>query len=89
MAAASGAGAAGSLVGLALAALPGSARRLRDGQWTAVWLLTIGLLVALGLQFVVVRDHLAGGDYERMNTVFKFGEQIWRCGRSAERRLWL
>lgn len=64
-------------VGLGLSILPGSARRLRDGQWIAVWLLTVGLLVALGLQLVVVRDHLAGGDYERMNTVFKFGEQIW------------
>jgi len=64
-------------VGLCLSILPRSAQRLRDGQWTGVWLLAAGLLVALGLQFVVVRDHLAGSDWERMNTVFKFGFQIW------------
>ncbi len=51
--------------------------RLRDRDWLPLWLITVALLVALGIQFVFIRDHLAGSPYERMNTVFKFGEQIW------------
>ncbi len=39
--------------------------------------MTVGLLVGVGMQLVFVRDHLAGGDWERMNTVFKFGIQLW------------
>jgi tetratricopeptide (TPR) repeat protein len=34
-------------------------------------------MVALGIQIIFVRDHLAGGSGQRMNTVFKFGFQIW------------
>ncbi len=33
--------------------------------------------VSLGVELVYIRDHLNGGDAERMNTVFKFGFQIW------------
>lgn len=51
--------------------------RLRDEEWMNLWLITAGLLVAFGIQLVFVRDHLAGGEWERMNTVFKFGLQIW------------
>ena len=51
--------------------------RLRDEQWMILWIVTVALMVALGVQIVFVRDHLAGGDYERMNTVFKFGLQTW------------
>ncbi|WP_026369905.1 DUF2298 domain-containing protein [Kallotenue papyrolyticum] len=51
--------------------------RLRAQDWFPLWLITTALLVALGIQFIFVRDHLAGSPAERMNTVFKFGEQIW------------
>jgi YYY domain-containing protein len=51
--------------------------RLRSATWLPLWIITVGLLVALGTQLVFVRDHLVGGTHERMNTVFKFGFQIW------------
>ncbi|HEY0607394.1 MAG TPA: tetratricopeptide repeat protein, partial [Herpetosiphonaceae bacterium] len=51
--------------------------RLRDKEWLPLWLITVGCMVALGIQFIFIKDHLAGGDAQRMNTVFKFGEQIW------------
>ena len=36
-----------------------------------------GLLVLLGIQFVFLKDWLAGGDHYRMNTFFKFFIQVW------------
>ena len=66
-----------ALSGIGLALLPASTRRLRDREWLAVWLITVGLLVGLGIQFVLVRDHLVDSPSERMNTVFKFGLQMW------------
>ena len=42
-------------------------------------LLVLGLAVALGVEFIYVRDFLDGGDWERMNTVFKFYYQVWVC----------
>ncbi len=36
-----------------------------------------GLLVLLGVEFVFLRDFLGGGDYYRMNTLFKFYIQVW------------
>lgn len=51
--------------------------RLRDEEWLTLWLFVAGLLVALAIQFVYIRDFLDGGDDARMNTVFKFGFQIW------------
>ncbi|HEY5003012.1 MAG TPA: DUF2298 domain-containing protein, partial [Ktedonobacteraceae bacterium] len=35
-------------------------------------LLVMGLCIGLGIELVYIRDFLDGGDYERMNTVFKF-----------------
>lgn len=35
------------------------------------------LLVLMGVEFVFLRDFLGGGDYYRMNTLFKFFTQIW------------
>ncbi|HZB96308.1 MAG TPA: DUF2298 domain-containing protein, partial [Herpetosiphonaceae bacterium] len=64
-----------ALVGFAL--LLALVARLPDDEWLILWIITAGLLVALGIQIVFVRDHLAGSDWERMNTVFKFGLQIW------------
>jgi uncharacterized membrane protein len=42
-------------------------------------LLLMGLCICLGQEVVYVRDFLDGGDYERMNTVFKFSMQAWLC----------
>jgi YYY domain-containing protein len=36
-----------------------------------------GLLVLLGVEFFFLRDWLGGGDYYRMNTLFKFFIQVW------------
>lgn len=55
-------------------------------------LLLMGLCISLGQEIVYVRDFLDGGDYERMNTVFKFSMQAWLCfaigGALAVQRLW-
>jgi YYY domain-containing protein len=55
-------------------------------------LLLLGLCISLGVEVVYVRDFLEGGDYERMNTVFKFSMQAWLCfaigGALAVQRLW-
>jgi tetratricopeptide (TPR) repeat protein len=45
--------------------------------WFGAWLAALALAVSLGFELVYVRDHLAGGDWYRMNTVFKFGLQVW------------
>ncbi len=42
-------------------------------------LLMMGLCICLGIELIYVRDFLDGGDYERMNTVFKFSIQAWLC----------
>ena len=55
-------------------------------------MLLVGLCISLGLEIVYVRDFLDGGDYERMNTVFKFSIQAWLCfaigGALAVQCLW-
>ncbi|HZU01979.1 MAG TPA: DUF2298 domain-containing protein, partial [Ktedonobacteraceae bacterium] len=55
-------------------------------------LLVMGLCICLGMELVYVRDFLDGGDYERMNTVFKFSIQAWLLfaigGALAVERLW-
>lgn len=40
-------------------------------------LIFTGLLILLGLEFFFLRDFLGGGDYYRMNTLFKFFIQVW------------
>ena len=42
-------------------------------------LLLLGLAIALGVEFIYVRDFLDNSDWERMNTVFKFYYQVWVC----------
>jgi len=43
-----------------------------------LWVLAAGALACLlGAEIGVVRDEFAGGQYERMNTVFKMGYQAW------------
>lgn len=39
--------------------------------------LLLGLCITLGQEVVYVRDFLDGGDYYRMNTVFKFSMSAW------------
>ena len=55
-------------------------------------MLLLGLCITLGQEIVYVRDFLDGGDYYRMNTVFKFSMQAWLCfaigGALAVRQLW-
>jgi uncharacterized membrane protein len=36
-----------------------------------------GLLILLGVEFFFLRDFLGGGEYYRMNTLFKFYFQVW------------
>jgi tetratricopeptide (TPR) repeat protein len=45
--------------------------------WFAVWLVCVGWAVALGVELVYIRDHMDGGEWYRMNTVFKFGMHTW------------
>jgi uncharacterized membrane protein len=47
------------------------------GRTFAGLLLFTGLLVLLGVEFFFLRDFLGGGDYYRMNTLFKFYIQVW------------
>ncbi len=61
-------------------------------EWFTYLLLLMGLCICLGQEIVYVRDFLDGGDYERMNTVFKFSMQAWLCfavgGALALGRIW-
>jgi YYY domain-containing protein len=43
----------------------------------ALLLIILGALVALVVEIIYLRDFLDGGDWERMNTVFKFYYQVW------------
>jgi uncharacterized membrane protein/Flp pilus assembly protein TadD len=52
-------------------------RRIATATWFTVALATLAWAVSLGIEVVYIRDHLAGGEAYRMNTVFKFGMQIW------------
>jgi YYY domain-containing protein len=40
-------------------------------------LIFTALIVLLGIEVVYLKDFLGGGEYQRMNTVFKFGVQVW------------
>jgi uncharacterized membrane protein len=40
-------------------------------------MILLGLAVALGVEFIYIRDFLDHSPYERMNTVFKFYYQVW------------
>jgi uncharacterized membrane protein len=40
-------------------------------------LLAMGLAVVAGIEVIYLRDHLAGGDWYRMNTLFKFSMPAW------------
>ncbi len=53
------------------------------GQLFGGLLMAVAFGIALGVEYVYLADHLAGGAAFRMNTVFKFYEQVWilvACG---------
>ncbi len=52
-------------------------KALSPAIWFILALLTLVWAVSLGIDFIYIRDHLDGSDNYRMNTVFKFGMQIW------------
>jgi uncharacterized membrane protein len=47
------------------------------GHAFAGLLLFTGVLILLGVEVFFLRDFLGGGDYYRMNTLFKFYTQVW------------
>jgi YYY domain-containing protein len=54
-----------------------SRRAISAPVWYGLLLLWVALAISLGIELVYIRDHLDGGDWYRMNTVFKFGLQVW------------
>ena len=69
---------------LALAALPLCLalplivdRKAAPGEAFAALLLALGLAVVAGIEIVYLRDFLEGGDWYRMNTLFKFSVPAW------------
>ncbi|NTU86120.1 MAG: tetratricopeptide repeat protein, partial [Chloroflexales bacterium] len=71
----------GLRVALAARLLAGLALLIRrqpgSPAWYALLLAWVAWAVSLGFELVYIRDHLDGGDWYRMNTVFKFGLQAW------------
>jgi YYY domain-containing protein len=51
--------------------------KLRPDKLMIYIMLLFALMIALGVEFIYVRDFLDGSAYERMNTVFKFYYQVW------------
>ncbi|MBX0327826.1 glycosyltransferase family 39 protein, partial [Oscillochloris sp. ZM17-4] len=52
-------------------------RRVGPAAWFTLLLAWVAWAVSLGVELIYIRDHLDGGDWFRMNTVFKFGLQAW------------
>jgi tetratricopeptide (TPR) repeat protein len=66
------------LVGVVLLVMGGRGRfRLHAATWFILLLALVGWAVSLVIEVIFIRDHLAGDAWYRMNTVFKFGYQIW------------
>jgi YYY domain-containing protein len=47
------------------------------GSQFALLLTTTGLAILAGTQVIYLKDFLQGGDWQRMNTLFKFFSQVW------------
>jgi YYY domain-containing protein len=43
----------------------------------AYWLLALGMAIVAGVEVIYLRDFLDGGEWYRMNTVFKFSMPAW------------
>lgn len=52
-------------------------RTADTGTVCAALLAVTGLAILAGTQIVYLKDHLQGGDAYRMNTLFKFYNQVW------------
>jgi YYY domain-containing protein len=52
-------------------------RRISPTVWFTLLMVAMAWAVSLGIEIFYIRDHLDGGGAARMNTVFKFGNQIW------------
>ena len=52
-------------------------RTLDTGTICAALLTVTGLAVLAGTQVIYLKDFLSGGDFYRMNTLFKFFSQVW------------
>jgi uncharacterized membrane protein len=52
-------------------------RKAAAGEATVALLLALGLSIIAGTELVYLRDFLAGGDWYRMNTLFKFSVPAW------------
>ena len=65
------------LLALAVLLLWRRGRAADAGSLFVAILTATGFAILAGTQVVLLKDHLAGGDYYRMNTVFKFFNQVW------------
>ena len=62
---------------LLVGALLLTTRLIGTGSWFGVSLAVAGFGATLIPELVYIRDHLDGGEWYRMNTMFKFGLQGW------------
>lgn len=62
---------------LALSGAAMLARRLSRPVVFAIALTCVAWAASLTHELVYIKDHLVGGEWYRMNTVFKFGFQVW------------
>ena len=65
------------LLGLAFLLLWRRGRDADAGSVFAALLTVTGLAILAGTQVVYLKDFLQGGDWYRMNTLFKFFSQVW------------
>ncbi len=65
------------LLGLAFLLLWRRGRSADAGSLFIAVLATTGFALLAGTQIIYLRDFLGGGDYYRMNTLFKFFIQVW------------
>ena len=52
-------------------------RKASAGEAVVALLLALGLSIIAGTELIYLRDFLAGGDWYRMNTLFKFSLPAW------------
>lgn len=64
-------------LGLVVLLLPRLGRALQPAEIFVLALVTVPLVLSVATQVVFVKDWLAGGSDFRMNTIFKFYNQMW------------
>ncbi len=64
-------------LGLSLSQMWRRERSADSGPILAAVLTATGLAILAGTQVIYLKDHLQGGDAYRMNTLFKFFNQVW------------